>query len=104
MRVRAGCEGTLGIAGHRHGSRLRLLTGSFGPIKIAVPPARIDTPGGRDDGMEEQALRAYHRRMLAADALIASCYLANTRRVRRALSALFGGAIGKDTVAGCGAR
>ena len=35
-------EGTLGIAGHRHGSRLRLLTGSFGPIKIAVPRARID--------------------------------------------------------------
>ena len=56
--------------------------------------------------MEEQALRAYHRRMLAADALIASCYLActNTRRVRRALSALFAGAIGKDTVAGSGAR
>jgi hypothetical protein len=55
---------------------------------------------------EEQALRAYHRRTLAADALIASCYLAgpNTRRVRRALSALFAGAIGKDTVAGCGAR
>jgi hypothetical protein len=42
----AGCEGTLGIAGHRHGSRLRLLTGSFGPIKIAVPRARIDAPGG----------------------------------------------------------
>jgi transposase-like protein len=32
--------------------------------------------------------------------LIASCYLAgtNTRRVRRALGALFGGAVGKDTV------
>ena len=56
--------------------------------------------------MGEQAQRAYHRRTLAADALIASCYLAgtNTRRVRRALSALFAGAIGKDTVAGCGAR
>jgi len=36
--------------------------------------------------------------MLAADALIASTYLAgtNTRRVRRALKALFGGAVGKD--------
>jgi putative transposase len=45
-------------------------------------------------------LRAYQRRTLAADALIASCYLAgtNTRRVRRALAALFGGAVGKDTV------
>jgi putative transposase len=45
-------------------------------------------------------LRAYQRRTKAADALIASTYLAgtNTRRVRRALAALFGGAVGKDTV------
>jgi putative transposase len=44
--------------------------------------------------------RPAQRRTLAADALIASCYLAgtNTRRVRRALAALFGGAVGKDTV------
>ena len=36
----------------------------------------------------------------AADALIASAYLSgtNTRRVRRALAALFGGSVGKDTV------
>jgi putative transposase len=35
-----------------------------------------------------------------ADALIASAYLSgtNTRRVRRALAALFGGSVGKDTV------
>src|SRR6476660_4258514 len=34
------------------------------------------------------------------DALISGAYLAgcNTRRVRRALAALFGGAVGKDTV------
>jgi Transposase, Mutator family len=39
-------------------------------------------------------------RTVAADALIASCYLSgtNTRRVRRALRALFGGAVGKDPV------
>ena len=39
-------------------------------------------------------------RTLAADALIASTYLAgtNTRRVRRALAAVFGGAVSKDTV------
>ena len=49
---------------------------------------------------KSKALRAYQRRTLAADALIASTYLAgtNTRRVRRALAALFGGAVGKDTV------
>jgi putative transposase len=45
-------------------------------------------------------MRAYQRRTLAADALIASTYLpgTNTRRVRHALGALFGGAVGKDTV------
>ena len=49
--------------------------------------------------MKSQALRAYQRRTLAVDALIAGSYLAgtNTRRVRRALAALFGGAVGKDT-------
>jgi len=39
---------------------------------------------------------AYQRRTRAADALIAGAYLSgtNTRRVRRALAALFGGAVG----------
>ena len=45
-------------------------------------------------------MRSYQRRTRAADALIASAYLSgtNTHRVRRALAALFGGAVGKDTV------
>ena len=43
---------------------------------------------------------AYQRRTKRADALIAGAYLSgtNTRRMRRALAALFGGAVGKDTV------
>ncbi len=95
-----GNEGRAGIAGHRHGSRTRSLTGTFGPIQIAVPRARLNTPEGKTTEWKSQALRAYQRRTLAADALIASTYLAgtNTRRVRRALAALFGGAVGKDTV------
>src|ERR1700690_2168377 len=32
----AGNEGRAGVAGHRHGSRTRSLTGTFGPIEIAV--------------------------------------------------------------------
>ena len=50
--------------------------------------------------MEEQGAAGLSRRTLVADALIAGSYLAgtNTRRVRRALGALFGGAVGKDTV------
>jgi transposase-like protein len=96
----AGDEARAGVAGHRHGSRTRSLTGTFGPIEIAVPRARLNTPEGKTSEWKSQALRAYQRRTLAADALIAGTYLAgtNTRRVRRALAALFGGAVGKDTV------
>jgi len=95
-----GDEGSARISGHRHGSRTRSLTGTFGPVEIEVPRARLNTPAGKTTEWKSQALRAYQRRTLAADALIASSYLAgtNTRRVRRALAALFGGAVGKDTV------
>jgi putative transposase len=77
----AGNEAKAGVTGHRHGSRKRSLTGTFEPIEIAVPRARLTTSEG-------------------AEALIAGSYLAgtNTRRVRRALAALFGGTVGKDTV------
>jgi putative transposase len=96
----AGNEAGACVTGHRHGSRTRSLTGTFGPIKIAVPRARLTTTEGKTREWKSQALRAYQRRTLAADALIASTYLAgtNTRRVRRALAALFGGTVGKDTV------
>jgi transposase-like protein len=97
---KVGHEGTPGIKGHRHGSRPRSLIGSFGPIEIAVPRARLNTADGKTTEWKSQSLRAYQRRTLAADALIAGCYLAgtNTRRVRRALGAVFAGAVGKDTV------
>jgi len=95
-----GNEAKAGVAGHRHGSRKRTLTGTFGPLEIEVPRARLDAADGKTTEWRSSALRAYQRRTLAADALIASTYLAgtNTRRVRRALAALFGGAVGKDTV------
>jgi transposase-like protein len=88
------------VAGHRHGSRVRTLTGTFGKTEIAVPRARLNTSDGKTREWKSQSLRAYQRRTLAADALIAGTYLAgtNTRRVRRALGSLFGGAVGKDTV------
>jgi transposase-like protein len=96
----AGNEARAGATGHRHGSRMRSLTGTFGPVEIAVPRARLNNPEGGTTEWKSTALRAYQRRTLAADALIAGTYLAgtNTRRVRRALGALFGGAVGKDTV------
>jgi transposase-like protein len=88
------------VAGYRHGSRTRTLLGTFGKTAIDVPRARLGTPDGKTTEWHSSALRAYQRRTRAADALIAGCYLAgtNTRRVRRALAALFGGAVGKDTV------
>jgi putative transposase len=75
-------------------------------MEIEMPRARLDTPEGKTTECKSRALWAYQRRTLAADALIARCYLAgtNTRRVRRALGALFAGAVGKDTVSRCGAR
>lgn len=93
-------EGSAGVVGYRHGGRVRTLMGTFGKTDIAVPRARLDRCDGKTTEWKSQALRAYQRRTLAADALIASTYLAgtNTRRVRRALGALFGGAVGKDTV------
>src|SRR5437868_10397133 len=45
-RPRYGRSSTVGdaeraaVAGHRHGGRTRSLTGTFGPIEIAVPRAR----------------------------------------------------------------
>ena len=56
------------VTGHRHGHRSRTLLGTFGPVVVAMPRA--------------------------------ATYLAgtNTRRVRRALTTLFGGAVSKDTV------
>jgi transposase-like protein len=89
-----------GVTGHRHGHRSRSLLGTFGQVEIAMPRARLNTPEGKTTEWKSRALKAYQRRTLSADALIAGTYLAgtNTRRVRRALKVLFGGAVGKDTV------
>ena len=93
-------EETVGISGHRHGHRSRSLLGTFGRMEIEMPRARLNARDGKTTEWKSRTLRAYQRRTLAADALIAGTYLAgtNTRRVRRALGALFGGAVGKDTV------
>ena len=93
-------DGLAGVAGHRHGHRSRSLTGTFGRTEIAVPRARLLGADGKTTEWKSKVLRTYQRRTLAADALIASAYLAgtNTRRVRRALKALFAEGIGKDVV------
>ena len=66
---------------------------SIGSIQSSKSRDVGETSGCGDDGF-------FQRRTKAADALIASAYLSgtNTRRVRRALAAMFGGAVSKDTV------
>src|SRR5271169_4477699 len=93
-------EGAVSASGHRHGHRSRSLLGSFGQVQIEVPRARLNSPDGKTTEWKSKVLRTYQRRTLVADALIASAYLAgtNTRRVRRALKALFAEGIGKDVV------
>src|SRR6202051_3063075 len=85
----------IGAVGCRHGHRERGLMGT-----IRVPRARLTTPEGKTAEWRNATIPAYQRRTKRADALIAGAYLSgtNTRRVRRALAALFGGAVGKDTV------
>src|SRR3954466_12858884 len=74
--------------------------GTFGAVTVCVPRARLATPEGRTTEWRNTSLPAYQRLTRRAEALIAGAYLSgtNTRRVRRALAALFGGAIGKDVV------
>ena len=96
----AGDDGADGLAGHRHGHRSRSLMGTFGKVEIKVPRARLRAASGSTSEWKSKVLPAYQRRTRAADALIAGAYLSgtNTRRVRRALAALFRGAVSKDTV------
>jgi len=89
-----------GAGGHRHGHRTRRLTGSFGPVEIAVPRARLCAEDGAAREWRSAVLPRYARRTRQIEALIAGAYLSgtNTRRVQRALAALFRGTVGKDVV------
>ncbi len=86
--------------GYRNGARERRLLGSFGPVEISVPRARMTAEGGRTKEWRSATLPRYARMTRQVEALIAGSYLSgtNTRRVKRALAALFAGAVGKDVV------
>ena len=107
-RLAETCVGARAVigAGHRHGHRERQLMGTFGPVTVRVPRARLDISDGKTAEWKNATIPAYQRRTKQADALIAGAYLAgtNTRRVRRALAALFGGAVSKDRSAASGAK
>ena len=86
--------------GYRHGRRHRQLLGSFGPVTISVPRARLTGDDGASREWHSEVLPRYARMTKQVEALIAGAYLSgtNTRRVRRALGALFKGAVSRDTV------
>jgi putative transposase len=86
--------------GYRNGTRERQLLGSFGPVAVEVPRARMAAADGGTTEWRSAALPRYARMTRQVEALIAGAYLAGTnmRRVKRALAALFGGAVGKDVV------
>ncbi len=86
--------------GYRNGHRDRQLVGTFGQQRVSLPRARLIDESGGEREWHSQTIRAYKRVTKQAEALIAQVYLAgtNTRRVRRALASLFGGAVSKDTV------
>lgn len=90
----------LPAAGHRNGHRDRQLMGTFGAMTVSVPRARVEAADGKTSEWHSQTLPAYQRRTKEIDAVIAGSYLAgtNTRRVGRALAALFRGSVSKDTV------
>jgi len=98
---RGRCERAAGEAkGYRNGTRERRLLGSFGPVEVDVPRARMAGDDGGTREWRSTALPRYARMTRQVEALIAGAYLAgtNTRRVKRALAALFRGAVGKDVV------
>ena len=86
--------------GYRNGTRERQLLGSFGPVELSLPRARMTTDGGGTQEWRSALLPRYARMTRQVEALIAGAYLSgtNTRRVKCALAALFKGSIGKDVV------
>ena len=64
--------------GHRHGRRRRHLTGSFGPVELAVPRARLRTEDGGSREWRSAVLPRYARMTRQVEALIAGVYLAGT--------------------------
>src|SRR3979411_1183708 len=122
MRLRAGTAGAGPFrAGLHTGDDPLEAAPAGGPVEELLEAARLaflrrglearlraglealDVPAqrrGRRGAQDIIEFPAYQRRTKQADALIAGAYLSgtNTRRVRRALAALFGGAVGKDTV------
>ena len=89
-----------GPRGWRHGRRDRQVIGTSGAGTVSVPRARLAREDGGTAGWRSKGLRRDLRLTERAEALIAGACPAgtSTRRARRALAALFEGAVGKAVV------
>lgn len=89
-----------GASGYRNGHRGRELVSTLGRLNIKVPRARVVSAQGVAHEFHSALLPRGRHLTERALSVIAGAYLAgvNTRRVRRALASLFGGAVSKDTV------
>ena len=68
-------ERTAAASGVRNGHRERQLLGSFGPLTVSVPRARLCDAEGRQGEWRSKALPAYKRLTKQAEALIAGATL-----------------------------
>ncbi len=86
--------------GYRHGTRERQLIGSFDPVRISVPRARLAATEGVAEEWRSSALPRYARMTRQVEALIAGTYLSgtNTRPGERALGVWSKGVVGKDVI------
>src|ERR1700693_3704327 len=68
---RARYDRSAGAAGHRNGHRDRQLLGTFGPVSVAVPRARLGGSDGKAVEWHSKTLPAYKRLTKRAETLIA---------------------------------
>ena len=61
-------------AGYRNGTRKRHLLGSFGPVEIAVPRARLSAADGTTHEWQSAVLPRYARMTRQVEALITAAY------------------------------
>ena len=66
-------------AGYRNGTRERQLLGSFGPVELSVPRARMTAKPGGTQEWRSATLPRYARMTRQVEALIAGAYLSGTR-------------------------
>jgi transposase-like protein len=104
---RAAWERAATATGYRHGTVLRTLVTSAGPVTLAVPRGRLRQADGTTQEWRTTVLERYARRTPALDATLARLYLsgASTRDLRRAVAPLFGAqALSKSAVSRVVAR